>query len=157
MMEDTQIQKKIVPAPILVVLCLGAGWAAHHFDRRPFLPDLPVARQAISAVLFVLGLALGLAALSQFRSHKTPTSPYAPATTVVTSGVFRYTRNPMYLGFVLLAVGMAMGMNSVWLLLASALLSILLHYLVVKPEEAYLAERFGPMFSDYCSRTRRWF
>lgn len=157
MVGGTQIQKKIVPAPILVVLCLGAGWAAHHFDRRPFLPELPVARLAVSVALFVLGLALGLAALSQFRSHKTPTSPYAPATTVVASGVFRYTRNPMYLGFVLLALGMAVGMNSLWLLLASALLFVLLHYLVVKPEEAYLAERFGPIFSHYCSRTRRWF
>src|SRR5512140_511564 len=92
-------QKKIVPAPVLVVFCLGGAWLAHHFYPIRVLPDLGVAAPILATIVCAAALAIGLAGVHEFRRHNTPTSPFRPTTALVTSGVFRRTRNPMYLGF----------------------------------------------------------
>jgi protein-S-isoprenylcysteine O-methyltransferase Ste14 len=138
------------------VLCLAAGFAGQYFDPRPFLPAWTAVRLAGGMALIAAALIVGLAALREFHRHQTPSSPYTPAATIVRSGVFRFTRNPMYLGFILIAFGVAVAMNSLWLVVAALLLFVLLHQLVIKPEERYLSERFGTAYSDYLHETRRW-
>jgi len=155
-MTPSDIQTRAVPAPILVVLCLAAGFAGQHLDPRPFLPNWTAIGRATGVALIAAALTVGLAALREFHRHQTPSSPYTPAATIVRSGIFRFTRNPMYLGFMLIAFGIAVAMNSLWLLAAALLLFVLLHQLVIKPEERYLSQRFGAAYSDYLQETRRW-
>ena len=155
-MDGAPRQKKIVPAPLLVVFCLGGGWLAHHFYPVRFLPDLGVAAAVLATLICVAALAIGLAGVREFHRHGTPTSPFKPTTAFVTSGVFRHTRNPMYLSFVMLTAGVAVAVNSLAFLLAAVLLAALLQRAVITPEERFLSATFGEAFEIYRSRTRRW-
>ncbi len=147
---------RVVPAPLLVLACLGGGWVAHRLRPVRFLPDLGVAGPAVGAVLVVLGLGIGLAGVREFHRQGTPTSPYRPATALVRTGVFRLTRNPMYLGFVLLTMGVAVAFNSAAFLVSALLLGVLLQAAVIRPEERFLARRYGAEFEAYLRGTRRW-
>ena len=155
-MNDAGRQRKVIPPPLLVLACLGGGWIAHRLRPVRFLPDLGVAGPAAGAVLVLAGLAIGLAGVREFRRHGTPTNPYRPTTALVTSGIFRVSRNPMYLGFVLVTVGVAIAFDSAAFLVSALLLVVLLQAAVIRPEERFLAERYGADFEAYRRRTRRW-
>ncbi len=155
-MDSPERQRKVVPAPLLVLACLGAGWMVHRLRPAHFLPDLGIADPVVGAAICLVALAAGLAGVREFYRHGTPTSPLKPTTALVTSGVFHLTRNPMYLGFVGLGVGVAVALNSVAFLVSTFLLATLLQVAVIKPEERFLARRYGSAFEDYCRKTRRW-
>jgi protein-S-isoprenylcysteine O-methyltransferase Ste14 len=108
------------------------------------------------AAICLLAFSVGLAGVREFHRHRTPTSPFKPTTALVTSGVFRFTRNPMYLGFVMLTVGVAVALNSSAFLLAAAVMATLLQVAVIRPEERFLAMRYGSAFEEYIRGTRRW-
>jgi protein-S-isoprenylcysteine O-methyltransferase Ste14 len=110
----------------------------------------------VGAAICLLALAVGLSGVREFHRHRTPTNPFKPTTALVTSGVFRFTRNPMYLGFVILTVGVAIALNSIAFLVAAVLLATLLQVVVIKPEERFLASRYGNTFGEYLRNTRRW-
>jgi protein-S-isoprenylcysteine O-methyltransferase Ste14 len=155
-MNSADRQSKVVPAPLLVLFCLGAGWLAHYLHPLRLLPDLGVAGPLIGAAICTIGLAVGLSGVREFHRHSTPTSPFKPTTALVTSGVFRLTRNPMYLGFVLLTVGVAVAFNSIAFLLAAVLIGGLIQVAVITPEERFLSSRYGSVFEQYRRKTRRW-
>ncbi len=155
-MDNAPRQKRIIPAPLLVLFCLGGGWVAHHFYPVHLLPDLGVTAPIVATIVCVAALAIGLSGVRQFHRHDTPTSPFKPTSTLVTSGVFRHTRNPMYLGLVMLTVGVALAVNSLAFLLAAILLAVLLQLAVITPEERLLSATFGEAFESYRSHTRRW-
>ena len=148
--------ERVVPAPLLVVACLGAGWAAHRWRPVRFLPGSGVAGPVAGAALVGLGLGIGLAGVREFHRRGTPTSPYRPATALVRTGVFRFTRNPMYLGFVLLTVGVAVAFDSAAFLVSAFVLGALLQSFVIRPEERSLGMRYGADFEAYRNDTRRW-
>lgn len=155
-MTEPARQKRIVPAPLLVAACLAGGWAGTHFVPRQLLPDRGILGLLVSALLFATALAIGLAGLREFRRRGTPSNPFKPTVTIVTQGVFRYTRNPMYLSLLLVGLAAAIGANSVWFLAATAALALLLELLVIRPEERYLSAAFGATYDDYRRSTRRW-
>jgi protein-S-isoprenylcysteine O-methyltransferase Ste14 len=147
---------RIVPAPILLAVSFLVGAIVNHFFSAAFLPGRGYLHVVIAVVLCVASLIIGVSAVREFHRHNTPTNPYKATTVLVTSGIFRYTRNPMYLGFVLLACGIAVGLNSIAYLVAAALLATLLRVLVISHEEQLMAESFGERFRSYCGSTRRW-
>jgi protein-S-isoprenylcysteine O-methyltransferase Ste14 len=155
-MNEADRQGRVVPPPLLVLVCLGGGWVAHRLRPVRFLPDLGAAGPVVGAALVVLGLAVGVSGMREFHRHRTPTSPFRPTTALVTTGVFRFTRNPMYLGFVLLTVGVAVAFNSTAFLVSALLLTVLLDAAVIRPEERFLARRYGTDFEAYLRGTRRW-
>jgi protein-S-isoprenylcysteine O-methyltransferase Ste14 len=115
-------------------------------------------RTTIAFVLLSAGFAIALAGVLEFRRAKTTVNPLTPeaASVMVTSGIYRYTRNPMYLGLLVTLFGWA-----VWLshLLAFALLPLFLLYMnrfQIEPEERALSAKFGRHFSDYGRSVRRW-
>jgi protein-S-isoprenylcysteine O-methyltransferase Ste14 len=103
-----------------------------------------------------IGLALALSAVRIFVKRKTTFRPGDTSTSLVTEGPFRFTRNPMYLGMALLLTGLAIGLGSLspWLLLPLFIATISIN--IIPAEEAMLSEAFGPQYSDYQSRVRRW-
>jgi protein-S-isoprenylcysteine O-methyltransferase Ste14 len=112
-----------------------------------------------AALLFLsTGFAIALAGVLEFRRAKTTVNPLTPeaASVMVTSGIYRYTRNPMYLGLLFMLFGWA-----VWLshLLPLALLPLFVLYMnrfQIEPEERALSAKFGKHFSDYGRAVRRW-
>jgi protein-S-isoprenylcysteine O-methyltransferase Ste14 len=109
----------------------------------------------IALILISLGLiALARRELARFRQ---PTDPGHPTSRLVTTGVFSISRNPLYLGGSILFFGIALTVNLLWALVALLLSIIICHYVLIVPEEKYLAAKFGDEYKEYSSTVRRWF
>ena len=106
--------------------------------------------------LILAGVAAIAAALLRFRPDRTAPEPWKPSSALAERGIYRFTRNPMYLGMALvqLGIGLAAGSPGVLLMLVPALWSI--SRFVIAREEAYLAARFGAAYEAYRRRVRRW-
>jgi protein-S-isoprenylcysteine O-methyltransferase Ste14 len=145
-----------IPPP-LVALLLGApmAWAALH---GPALA-LPTAwRWGLVCLLVGVGGSFDLAGLLAFRRQRTTVNPLRPENTaaLVTSGVYRITRNPMYLGLALLLLAWAVWLDAWLALLGPAVFVAYITRFQIRPEERVLATRFGHDFNDYTRRVRRW-
>ena len=145
-----------VPPPALMLLFAVTMWLL-----STSLPSLALAvpwRTTAALLFWLTGLAITLAALFEFLRAKTTVNPLTPeaAAVIVTSGIYRYSRNPMYVGLLLALIGWA-----VWLshLLAFALLPLFVLYMnrfQIEPEERALSAKFGGLFRDYRRSVRRW-
>jgi protein-S-isoprenylcysteine O-methyltransferase Ste14 len=89
-------------------------------------------------------------------AHGTHPSPYRPTAAIVTTGVYRFTRNPIYVAFLLVVLAFGLFANSWWFVVFGGLLFFLLDFGVVKREESYLLEKFGDPYRQYCRQVRRW-
>jgi len=106
--------------------------------------------------LMLLALSLALSGTKAFGQAKTNVDPRQPALVLVESGPYRFTRNPMYLGMIILQLGLALTFSLDWALPGALVLWAVLHFGVVLHEEAYLTGRFGTPYTDFMKRTRRW-
>jgi protein-S-isoprenylcysteine O-methyltransferase Ste14 len=121
----------------------------------PFLPaDLPTGW--LGAIVFVLALALGVWAIVTMTRAGSNVPTNLPTTTIVESGPYRFTRNPIYLGMFLVLTGLAIAFDNLWLLVMLLPFALVIRYGVVAREEAYLERKFGDVYLDYRSRVRRW-
>jgi protein-S-isoprenylcysteine O-methyltransferase Ste14 len=89
------------------------------------------------------------------RAH-TPVSPHQPATSLVTDGPFRFTRNPIYLGFLLIFLGFTFLAGTLWGIVLAPLAPVTVNYLVIDAEESYLHGKFADHYDEYKSRVRKW-
>lgn len=147
----------IIPPPLIFVAVLALGLAIDLLADGPGLglPDVP--RYVAGAALFVIGMALALTASAGFRVAGTDVRPWKASTALVTSGLYRYTRNPMYLGLTLVYAGLSLFADSVIALILIVPLLVIITYSVIKREEHYLAVKFGEEYRRYKSKVRRWF
>ena len=106
--------------------------------------------------LVAVWLLLAISAVVTFRRAGTTPNPTKPTTALAFGGPYRFTRNPMYLGLLLLVVGLALVMNSVWLVIMSVPVLLLLRQAVILKEERYLEGKFGDDYLAYKKRVRRW-
>jgi protein-S-isoprenylcysteine O-methyltransferase Ste14 len=95
-------------------------------------------------------------ALLALRRHRTALLPGGETTQVIETGPFAWSRNPLYVGLLVLSAGIALLAGSLWALAALPVEWALLRWGAVVPEEQYLAEKFGPTYAAYCGRVRRW-
>jgi len=111
----------------------------------------------ISGILFLLfGVALNIGGFITQRRAGTDPIPFNPSTRIVTHGLYRFTRNPMYIGFALWTLGIAILADSVWMLFAVPIGLVVTDRLIVRREENYLERKFGEEYIDYKRRVRRW-
>ncbi|MEO1421066.1 MAG: isoprenylcysteine carboxylmethyltransferase family protein, partial [Pseudomonadota bacterium] len=116
-------------------------------------------RQGFAAIaLLVVGLMIALIGVAQFRNYRTTVNPIRPekASSLVTDGIFKWTRNPMYLGLLMVLLAWAVWLGNGAAVLIGLTFVPLLNKLQIIPEETALLEKFGQPFQDYLNRTRRW-
>lgn len=101
--------------------------------------------------------ALAITATRSFSKAGADVNPKTATATIVRSGPFRFSRNPMYLAMILLQIGLALTFSLDWALLLAPALALALHFGVVRREEAYLTRKFGRPYIDYMQQVRRWF
>ncbi|RBP04579.1 protein-S-isoprenylcysteine O-methyltransferase Ste14 [Roseiarcus fermentans] len=145
----------LVPPPVALALSVAAAWLADRLWPAPFLPP-GFPRWPAGGVVIALGLAIALAAIVQFRRAGTAVRPDRPSRAVLTTGPYRWSRNPIYLAMLLVVAGLAVALDSLWQLAALAVLYGVLRWGVVAREEAYLERKFGAAYRDYARRVRRW-
>jgi|SRR5688572_20615638 len=144
---------KIHP-PILTIIFITIAYIAKWMIPLPLV--VPNILRNIGFALIIIGFLLGIAAFSEFRKARTTVDPHGSVSNIVTSGIYRFTRNPIYLGFVCLLIGFPFIFVSHWGLILSPLFVILMNVFVIQHEEAYLEKKFGDVYTSYKSRVRRW-
>jgi protein-S-isoprenylcysteine O-methyltransferase Ste14 len=145
----------IVRPPLAWGLAVIAGFALNWGVPLPFLPaDLPTGW--LGAMVFVLALALIAWAIVTMSTGGSHVRTNLPTTTIVDSGPYRFTRNPIYLSMFLGLVGLAVAFNNLWLPMMLVPFALVIRYGVVAREEAYLERKFGDVYRGYRTRVRRW-
>ncbi len=143
------------PPPVWTALYLAIAWAAWRADLWPSAPSLRVV--PLAAALFVAGFALAVWAVVLFRRARTEIEPTSEANrALVTQGPYRLTRNPMYLGLVLVSLGVAFLTGGWPFLLAAAAVFLTVDRVHIPFEEAKMRRQFGAAFDAYVRRVRRW-
>lgn len=112
---------------------------------------------SIGAILVGIGLAIVMATRRLFSQTSQPTDPGRPTTRIITTGIFSWSRNPLYLGGVAFMLGLAALLSSVWLLIILVPATIAAHFILILPEEEYLAAKFGEAYRQYARSVHRWF
>jgi protein-S-isoprenylcysteine O-methyltransferase Ste14 len=141
-----------VPPPVLAGGILAAAWVLQRLLPVPLGPPQP----ELGALVIFGALALiGWAVLVLVRAGNDP-RPDKPDQAMVEAGPFRFSRNPIYLGFLLAIAGFALRWGDLWGWIAVVAAHLALDRLVVAKEEAYLATRFGDAYAAYRGRVRRW-
>lgn len=145
------------PPPLILVAGLALGWLADRYLAAwPMSPLTGTGIRTAGAVLAIAGLALSLWGAITFRMAHTAVIPHYPASRLVRTGPYRFTRNPMYLGFSIAYAGVAALLDSWWPILLLPVAIALLWRLVIRREEAYLASAFGEEYAEFRARVRRW-
>jgi protein-S-isoprenylcysteine O-methyltransferase Ste14 len=109
-----------------------------------------------SATLIVVGAVLVVLARREFALHSQPTDPGRPTSKLVTTGVFSLSRNPLYLGGVCILGGIALALNLPWVLVLLLPALVACHYVLIAPEERYLADKFDDHYHFYAATVHRW-
>ncbi len=154
-MTEKMDHPQVMVAPPLVFLAYLLGALAMNWVLPLPTPWTPTLR-IVGAVVLFLGLVLGGSAISQMRRADTSPDPRQPVTAFVVEGPYRFTRNPIYLGFLLIYLGITLIVGTVWGIIASPFLVRTVTDAVIHMEEKYLDEKFGETYREYRSRVRQW-
>ena len=150
-----RLELKLPPLALFAGCVAGAVLLAYAWPGAGV--ELP-GRRVFGAAVIIGGVCIALAGVVQFRRAGTTVNPLSPgnARSVVTTGVFAWTRNPMYLGMAAALVGLSTWLGT-WpaLLVAAAFCAYLTRFQIV-PEERALHDLFGEPYARYCRRVRRW-
>jgi protein-S-isoprenylcysteine O-methyltransferase Ste14 len=144
-----------IPPPVVAAVAAVAMWglssAAPHGAA-------PAVRTVGAGVIGAVGVAFAASGVIAFRLARTTMNPTTPdgATALVTAGVYRLTRNPMYVGLLLLLLAWATYLYSVWALPLALLFAAYINRFQIAPEERALARLFGAAYAGYQARVRRW-
>ena len=144
----------IAPPPLIFATGIGLGLLLQRLWPLRFLPN--AATRAVGWPLVALAAALSGSAATIMLRARTALEPHGATTTVISSGPFRFSRNPIYLSFTLLTVAVAALRNALWpVLLLPAVIQIMRRG-VIEREERYLEGKFGAEYTQYRARVRRW-
>lgn len=156
-MSDPKGPEVLVHPPLVSVVAPALAIVLEWLVPLSVLPPMGT-WYLLLAGLVLSGVAgwLAISGERAFRKAGTNVDPREPALVLVRQGPYRFSRNPMYLGMVVLQVGLALTFSLDWALIGAPLVWALLHFGVVLREEAYLSDRFGAAYSDYLSQSRRW-
>jgi len=140
--------------PLVYLGAIALGLLLHFAWPVRLVP--PVASVPLGAAAVLAAVALFIYAVRTFRNAGTPVPGNRPTTAIVRTGPYRYSRNPIYLAFSLLQIGIAFWLNSPWLLVTLVPAVALMSLVVIPREEQYLETRFPSEYLPYKDSVRRW-
>jgi len=149
------LELKVPPVAVVLVTAAFmwlAAWAIPAFGFRS------PARDLVAVSLALAGAVTSALGVISFRRARTTVNPMKPesSSSLVTSGIYRLTRNPMYLGFLLVLLGWAVFLSSILAFLFLPAFIVYMNHFQIEPEERALATLFGEAFAAYKARARRW-
>lgn len=150
-----RLENRVPPPIVAAIVAALMYWMARLFPLASF--EVP-GRLAVCALLFAVGAALDVTGLVHFMKARTTVNPLEPgaASTLITGGVYRFTRNPMYLGLATLLLAWGIWLGNAVALGGVAVFIAYMNRFQIAPEERALEARFGAEYSRYRSRVRRW-
>jgi protein-S-isoprenylcysteine O-methyltransferase Ste14 len=152
--QDRPKTSFLVHPPVVALMFIIIAYVLERFLPLPF--TAPVILRNVGLAITFIGFLFGIGAVIEFRKARTTLDPHRSSRQVVTSGVYRFTRNPIYLGFLLIVIGLPLYSGFYWGLVMAPFYVFVMNRLVIQHEEAYLEGKFGKAYTDYVSRVRRW-
>ena len=145
-----------IPPPVVTALLAVMMWGISLVTPPFEVPGL--IRVVVAALLVLTGACISIAGVVAFQRAKTTVNPMKPETTsaLVESGIYRRSRNPMYVGILFMLVAWAIFLSSAWALIGPAVFVLYINRFQIEPEERVLASLFGAAYADYKSAVRRW-
>ena len=140
--------------PIVYLISILAGFGLNALWPVELVPR---AIEPLGGSLILLAVALFVLSVREFRRARTPIRSRKAVTAVITTGPYRFSRNPIYVSFTLLQLGLGMWANSAWLVGMLIPTLVLMSYGVIAREERYMARKFGDEYLQYKRAVRRWF
>ena len=146
--------KTKIPPPILALVMIVLIYLSSFFIESTKFNY----QGSLSVLVLILGLACAIPSFKLFARYKTTISPLKPsdATALVTEGMYRYSRNPMYLGLLLLTIASTIWFGTWFGIIINILFIFLINFLQIIPEEEALLEIFGEEYEEYKKNVRRW-
>lgn len=144
----------LVRPPLLYLAAIVAGIAADLIQPLPWVPS--ASERIVGIPLVLIAVAVFVAAVRVMRRAQTGIRAHEPSTTIVEQGPYRFSRNPIYVAMSLLHLGIAVWLNSLWLLATLAFAVVVVSFGVIAREERYLERKFGESYLQYKRRVRRW-
>lgn len=144
------------PPPFVFLGLTLAGVALQRWLWPLTLPTDHPLRVGAGAAIAASGLTLVLNARLWFLRTGQHPAPWRPSPELLIKGIYRYTRNPMYVGITVFQLGLGIALGNGWIAALAPLALLIVHFLAVRPEEAYLSEKFGEAYLDYTSSVRRY-
>ncbi len=142
--------------PVLLAAAVAGGIALGRLVPLPWPGTDDAAARAVGLGIGAAGVLLLLWAAATLHRHKTTILPHQRADVLVTTGPYRWRRNPIYLADVMILLGLAEATKNIWMVGLAVLFAALVTQLAVVPEERHLKARFGAAWDDYAAATRRW-
>jgi len=144
------------PPPFVPLIALAVGEVVHRCIWPLAIPIPGLARATFSLLLLAAGAALLLGAAGSFRKTGQDPKPWLPSPEIIRDGIYRYTRNPMYVSMGLLQAGLGIALADGWVILLVPATWFTIYLIAVRHEEAYLEDKFGDTYRDYKREVRRW-
>lgn len=157
--EPTDVRSPAVnfPPPLLFVIAIASGWAVEKKIPVPLSSLTSISTPPIvNWVLIIAGQSLMVWGLVTFRLARTAVYPNQPATELVATGPYRFSRNPMYVGLTIMTAGVGLLADNIWILMLLPVALTVISSFVIQREETYLQHEFGAAYKDYQKRVRRW-
>ena len=142
--------------PYLVFLGLIISFLLEFLVYRNQIFDNSIIFRFLGIILTIAAILLFVKSVRIFNLRKEKIHPRSISTQVFKDGPFRFSRNPIYLAMVILLIGIGLTFNSFWFLYSGVVITIMLHYGVIIPEENYLEKEFGKDYLEYKKSVRRW-
>ena len=142
------------PPPLVFLALMLAAYGVHHF--WPMHLGSLSGFKHIGVVIVMLGVCIVILAIRSFKRAETNIEPWKPTTKIVSTGIFAYSRNPMYVALCFISIGIGIFFNSIWILLSFMPSAVIVYYIAIKKEEAYLEEKFAEDYVHYKNNVRRW-
>ena len=146
--------KRVIYPPMWLLIGIIVTFILNEYYPGPRFTSLE--GQLAGGVLIVIGLALLVVAGGLFQKAGTNLIPFREVTALVTTGVYRYSRNPMYLGMASVLLGLAVTVGATTALLVPPIFMAIIEFRYIRPEEEMLRGVFPEEFPAYCQRVRRW-
>jgi len=144
------------PPPVLYAAFIGCGWLLQKLLPLPAL-TLPVQGMlGLGLGLVLAGLLIVVWASVEFKHHKTTILPHKASSAIISSGPFRFSRNPIYVSFSIIQLGAALLLANLWVLVLLLPVMLIMGKYVIEREEAFLTQEFGEPYIEYKKRVRRW-
>ena len=146
-----------IPVPWVFILAYLIGFVVQLYLPIPIRsPGIVRISLIVGLTLVVIGIAFAFSALGIFGKRSTTTIPFETPTSLVTSGPYRFTRNPMYVGLTLIYLGVAGTRAELWPVILLPVLLAYVNFIVIPVEERHLRDAFGNTYAQYGLRVRRW-
>ncbi len=142
------------PPPLIFLILLLAAYGVQQFWPISIGSSSGIKYLGLGIVMFGIGIVILVG--RSFKSAKTNIEPWKPTTNIISTGIFAYSRNPIYAAFCLVPIGIGVFLNSFWILISFIPSAVLVYTIAIRKEEVYLEKKFGEEYKHYKNKVRRW-